>query len=1055
MSSSTSILPVIAAAWIMQAAAAFADIAVVTPEKASALEKQVALELVSSLQKIYPADTFSLGRQLPSSGKAIWLGLAEDAAIAGRIGNEKPAGPEGYVVTAAKQGELELGIIAGADARGAAYGVYALLRKLGCGFYISYDALPAAKARPFSFDGWQLSDKPLVQDRLVFDWHNFLSGCSTWNLPDWKSWILQSQKQGYNAIMVHAYGNNPMAGFTFNGKTKTVGYLSTTERGRDWSTMHVNDVRKLWGGDVFGGRVFGAEAAMGPEALRADAARKLMSGVFAYAGDRKMDVYFAIDVDTISANPQELITTLPESARFAVNEGKVWLANPETPEGYAYYKAQVAELLRAYPQITHLTVWFRLIPVGLTPWLTLKSSEMPESWQAEYDAEVAKSPDVAKFWKPHNMFAIGKIVKAFDRVLKERGDNRVQLAAGSWCFDFMPAADLFFPRQVKFIGLDYRVLINKSMLSTREQREKLAEVGAHRNLIPVIWAHHDDGSYIGRPYTPFTDFRAKLTEAKACGFGIIHWTTRPLDLFFSSHAHQVWQKSENQPLRATCREMAEKSFGPSAQEAMREYLERWAVEAPMFARDTRDFFIDRPLTNIEEVVAGCSERLKLIERVDAAKLTPEQRDRLTYYKGMEEFVAAFHLTQQKFQKAEGFWKTGEVVAARAELAGAQPEKVIEQYAKVSSLGGITRGEQGLILSMNTRWLVHYTRLRQALCMEPVRYNFGSTSHDPMAQCKGTFTYHVDANHRMWQTLGAEETGAETFVLPDGVKITGGEGGSAVYREICRSGLESDKPVKITVRPIMATGKLLKGDYLLRLVLFDPTSTAAGQRVFRVLPGNNEEVDIFKAAGGANRIHVLSCPVTIGESGELAVTLTPVKGKAVISGLVLEPASSGDNMTRSALASAIAGGCLLSSQDVTAAAIVCPANASPTLRLAAREVQRYVYLRTDQLLTTTERPPDRGTMVKQGESLTLKVIVLDHERPAAAALHWRPLGQGAYRQIALSHVARGVHRVTLPPAGDQSFEYYITATTAGGQQLAWPATAPQNNQTVVVLPAAGP
>ena len=61
------------------------------------------------------------------------------------------------VVTPAKNGELELGIIAGADVRGAAYGVCALLRKLGCG------------------------------------------------------------------------------------------YLSTTERGRDWSTMHVNDVRKLRG----------------------------------------------------------------------------------------------------------------------------------------------------------------------------------------------------------------------------------------------------------------------------------------------------------------------------------------------------------------------------------------------------------------------------------------------------------------------------------------------------------------------------------------------------------------------------------------------------------------------------------------------------------------------------------------------------------------------------------------------------------------------------------------------------------------------------------------
>ena len=102
-----------------------------------------------------------------------------------------------------------------------------------------------------SFKDCNLADKPLVPTRLVFDWHNFLSGCSTWNLPEWQSWIRQSQKMGYNAIMVHAYGNNPMVSFTFNGKTKPVGYLSTTVRGRDWSTMHVNDVRQLWGGAGF------------------------------------------------------------------------------------------------------------------------------------------------------------------------------------------------------------------------------------------------------------------------------------------------------------------------------------------------------------------------------------------------------------------------------------------------------------------------------------------------------------------------------------------------------------------------------------------------------------------------------------------------------------------------------------------------------------------------------------------------------------------------------------------------------------------------------------
>ena len=119
------------------------------------------------------------------------------------------------------------------------------------------------KAEPFSFSDWQLADKPLVRDRLVFDWHNFLSGCSTWNLPDWQSWIRQSQKMRYNAVMVHAYGNNPMVSFSFNGKTKPVGYLSTTVQGRDWSTMHVNDVRRLWGGEVFDQPAFGADGGAG------------------------------------------------------------------------------------------------------------------------------------------------------------------------------------------------------------------------------------------------------------------------------------------------------------------------------------------------------------------------------------------------------------------------------------------------------------------------------------------------------------------------------------------------------------------------------------------------------------------------------------------------------------------------------------------------------------------------------------------------------------------------------------------------------------------------
>lgn len=863
------------------------DVPVVTWSKAASLERQVAQELAGYLHRIYPGEQFVVSEKMPEAGKCIVLGCTADSCIAGYLRDAKPVDVDSYVVTSVKDGSLDVGVIAGADARGVAYGAYALLRKLGCGFYSSYDALPPGKSEPFSFDGWQLTDKPLVKDRLVFNWHNFLSGCSTWNLSEWKSWILQSQKQGYNAVMVHAYGNNPMVSFIFNGKTKPVGYLSTTERGRDWSTMHVNDVRRLFGGEVFNSRVFGADAGMVAEDQKADAAQKLMQGVFQYAGSRSMNVFFAVDVDTASSNPQELIETLPVEARFAVQGGKLWLPNPDTLDGYKYYKAQIDALMAVYPQITDLVVWFR---TGGTPWLDFKVEEMPAAWQEEYKAVIEKNPAAAKCWHSQNMFGIGKIVRVFDKALKEAGHDHVRLCSGTWDFAFLPACDLFMPSHVKLIGLDYGVLHDDSVFDKDVKRQQFAQVAANRPVIPVAWAHHDDGNYIGRSYTPFPGFHSRLTGMSACGFGIIHWTTRPLDLFFQSLSEQVWSATKDRSLRLTCEDMAERSFGPVTRAAMGEYLERWVIDAPKFARETGDYFIDRPLTNVEQVVAGCQARIKLIERVDSVKLTPEQRDRLNYYKGMEEFITAFYRTHEMFQNAEALWKKGDVTGACAVMVKCRPEKIIEQFAKVGSLGGMTRGEQGLVVTMNTRWLSHYTRLRQALGLEPVRYNFGPTSHDKLAQSAGRFTFNFDANRHIWQTLGVEETGAETFVLPDETKITRNSEMPAAYEEICRHGIESDKPIKITVQPIMKTAKLPKGDYRLRLLMVDPASTAPGQRVFAVSTGSDPvsgTVDIFKETGGKNQILEVIYSVSVKDAGKIIVTLTPIQGKATLSGIVLD------------------------------------------------------------------------------------------------------------------------------------------------------------------------
>jgi hypothetical protein len=688
-----------------------------------------------------------------------------------------------------------------------------------------------------------------------------------------------------------------MVEFSFNGVDKPVGYLSTTHKGRDWSTQHVNDVRRLWGGFVFDGPVFGADAAMVPDNERADAARRLMHNVFDCAEQRDMDVYFAVDVDTASANPQAMIKTLPPDARFAVG-GKTWLANPDAPEGYRYYKVQVESLLKAYPQIDCLVVWFRY---GGTPWMAMKTEEMPESWQKQYAEELRKTPEAAKLWKAHNFFAMSKIVAAFERALKEIGRGDVRLAVGSWRFDFLPGCDRFLPPDVTFIPLDYEVLHGRSQLADAKSRKAIRQVASHRAVLPVVWAQHDDGNYVGRSFTPYSDFYSKLADSAACGFGIIHWTTRPLDLYFKSLAEQVWRTTKDQPLRSTCRDVAARWFGATTRDKMAEYLYLWITEAPKIGRETSDYFIDRKLGDVRRVLAGCEKRMKLIDEASESALMPAQRDRLNYFKGLERFIVDVYKTEDAFQRSRDLYKAGDLAGARRALAQCRPGAVIERYARFSSLGGITRGEQGLVVSMNLRWLTHYVHFRQTLGVEPVRYNFAPTSHDPLAQSAGTFTFHFGPNKDVWQCFGTKETGKKTFVVPANENIVRADDVPAAYEEICRTGIESDGPISITLQPIMAKGGrgrtnsdlLPAGQYRLTLLMLDSNAVAPEPRSLEVqlrTAGQAvvaDRIEITKSAT-VNRILTRSYPVRLQSPGRVEVTLRPIRGKAVLCGAVLEP-----------------------------------------------------------------------------------------------------------------------------------------------------------------------
>jgi hypothetical protein len=311
------------------------------------------------------------------------------------------------------------------------------------------------------------------------------------------------------------------------------------------------------------------------------------------------------------------------------------------------------------------------------------------------------------------------------------------VAVGSWGFNFLPAFDAFLPKNMAVFGFDYSALYGAPQLGTAKGRAELAKVGANRPVIPVIWAHHDDGQFFGRPYTPFSDFSAKLTESKAAGFGVLHWMTRPLDLFFAAHARQVFPATRDEPLRASCDWFAAQML---QEPELGEYLERWITGAPQFGRDSANFFISEWLIKKDSVIAGCRDRLKLLEKAKGKNAA--------YFKGLETFIIGFYETQTKFQECETAYRHGDVAAACTAMDACHPEEVIRQYAAFTSIGTMTPGEKGMLVSLNTRWLVYFHRMRQMLGLAPVRIHFGPTSHEKLAQQPGPFTYFFDAGHQI-------------------------------------------------------------------------------------------------------------------------------------------------------------------------------------------------------------------------------------------------------------------------------------------------------------------
>ena len=596
-----------------------------------------------------------------------------------------------------------------------------------------------------------------------------------------------------------------------------------------------------------------------------------------------MEVLFAVDVDTEAANPQNILSALPASARYGIASGSAknpeafQLANPDTPEGLAYFRALFGTLLSDYPQIDQLILWVRQ---SGTPGLEVTSQNMPQSWLSAYQHALHSGSRLRDDGKSASFYALSRIVQATRTVLDQQGHGAVKLGIGSWRFGYLDAADRFMPPQVSFFSLD-----SGEQFADPKFVETNKPIFGRRSVFPIFWVQDDDRAYLGVPYAPVANLTSVLHDGDAAGFGIVQWMTHPFDFYFRNMADQSWQQTSDQNMKATLDRFGEILIGGGQGAAFSDYLNDWWTDGPRFGRETSDRLIDQPLDAAAEA-AKAQPRLAVLNQISEQGLSPQAKAQFDYYKSFEAFTSRFFQSQAALDKSIVLLKQGDLDGARKALKDADPEAVIELYSQSLRGLGLTRGEQGFLISLNLRWLPEFIYQRQALGLEPIRVAFAPTQHDALAQGQGKNTFRFDDHKNLWVVLGSEETKAAAYALPLGNAVHPGKDPSTDNLELCHAGVRFSRGYTYT------STRLPAGHYRVRLIAMDPDSTIAGQRVFKIsISGASppfSPLDIFSEAGAAATVTENDFDVTLSNAASIKISLNPVKGDAILSGLIIEP-----------------------------------------------------------------------------------------------------------------------------------------------------------------------
>ena len=190
---------------------------VIYPTDASITELQAAKELrryifqrTGTAPEIEMADSYS---NLPAGdiivvaedGKAIITELKQEY---GNVDAPDSDNRKGYIIKSVDKGDgRDILVITGADSITTLNAAYRFAELIGCHFNLAGDVIPDQKlSYPIPLSGYDEKSQPWFEMRGCLPFHNFLAGPDFWSTADYKSFISQQAKMGFNFFGLHVYG---------------------------------------------------------------------------------------------------------------------------------------------------------------------------------------------------------------------------------------------------------------------------------------------------------------------------------------------------------------------------------------------------------------------------------------------------------------------------------------------------------------------------------------------------------------------------------------------------------------------------------------------------------------------------------------------------------------------------------------------------------------------------------------------------------------------------------------------------------------------------------